>query len=296
MKKFTIILTVLFAMIIKANAQIPNNGFEQWNNVGSYMEPQGFLTPNSNAGGPFYPVTRSTDHYPAFIGNYSIRIENNTSLLPGIEGFGVVLQNRSNVINNGPMPSFPIIGHPTSLTGYYKYAPLNGDTMRILILLYYNGTQVSGNEFISTDSIANWTSFNIPFPSYASADSGSILLASYNANGYPPQFIPHGNSVLYIDNLNFNDLINSVTEQAVKNNLFNLYPNPAFDIVTLNIDHTNNSDMTLNVYNLIGESVRSEKLNQVQQKINLGDLNNGIYMVEIKTNEWVEKQKLIIQR
>ena len=296
MKKFTIILTVLFAMIIKANAQIPNNGFEQWNNRGNYMEPQGYLTPNSYASGSFYPVTRSTDHYPAFIGDYSIRIENNTSLLPGIDGFGIVLQNRSNLLNNGPMPSFPIIGHPTSLTGYYKYAPLNGDTMAVQIILYNHGTYVTGNSFSSKDSAVNWTSFSIPFPGYLSADSGSIILSSYNAGGRPPQYIPYGNSVLYIDNLNFDDLINSVTEQAVKNNLFNLYPNPVSDIVTLNIHHTNNSEMTLNVYNLIGESVRSEKLNQVQQKINLGELNNGIYMVEIKTEEWVEKQKLIIQR
>ena len=75
-----------------------------------------------------------------------------------------------------------------------------------------------------------------------------------------------------------------------------LYPNPASDIVTLNIDNTNNSELTLNIYNVIGTLVKSEMLKQNNRQINIGDLNNGIYIVEIKTNDWSEKQQLIIQR
>lgn len=79
-------------------------------------------------------------------------------------------------------------------------------------------------------------------------------------------------------------------------NKFSVYPNPASDIVTLNINKGNNADLTLNVYNVIGALVKSETLKQNQQQINVGDLSNGIYTVEIKTKEWTGKQKLIIQR
>ena len=72
------------------------------------------------------------------------------------------------------------------------------------------------------------------------------------------------------------------------------YPNPASDIVTLNLNNTNNVDLTLNIYNIIGELVRSELVQQNQQKINISDFSNGIYMIEIKSKEWAEKQKLII--
>ncbi len=178
-------------------------GFEQWNNMGSYMDPQGFATPNLLVTGAFYPVTRSTDHYPVSVGNYSIRIESNISLMPAIDAFGLALQNTSNNILDGPSPSFPITGHPTSLTGYYKYAPQNGDTMRIQIVLYSNGEGVTYNELLSTATVSDWTSFNLPLPAYTFADSATIILASYNCNGPYPAYSPHGNSVLYVDNLNF---------------------------------------------------------------------------------------------
>ncbi len=296
MKNFTLILITLFAISLQANAQIPNGGFEEWDNIGSFQEPVGFLTPNSEAIGPYYPITRSTDHFPASIGDYSIRIENNTSLLPNIDGLGIILQNTSNNLADGPGPTFPIIGHPTSLTGYCKYAPQNGDTMFILILLFNNGTAVAANSFLTTDSIFNWTPFTIPLSNYATADSGSILMGAYYANGHPPQFIPHGNSVLYIDNLNFDDLLTSVPEQNVKNNLFNIFPNPAFNNVTLEIDHRDNFGVSLNIYNIIGEIVRSEKIYQNQHHLNIDNFKSGVYMVEIKTNELRKIQRLIIQK
>jgi photosystem II stability/assembly factor-like uncharacterized protein len=84
--------------------------------------------------------------------------------------------------------------------------------------------------------------------------------------------------------------------EASKVNGVLVFPNPATDVVTLNIDNRNNADLTLNIYNVIGELVRSVLLKQNQQKINIGDLNNGIYMVEIKSKKCSGKQKLIIHR
>jgi hypothetical protein len=296
MRKFTFILIMLFVGAINAKSQIPNNGFEDWNTTGSYLEPQGYLTPNSYATTSFYPITRSSDHYPVAIGNYSIRIENKPSLLPNGDALGLVLQNTHNTLLSGPGPSFPIIGHPTSLTGYYKYAPLNGDTMLIQIQLFQNGFEVSYGVFSTITSASNWTSFNIPLPSYTSADSGSILLASYNAEGPPPDYFPHGNSVLYIDNLNFDNLIGSVPEQSSKNISFNLYPNPATDVVNLNIDNIDNAELTLTIYNVIGKLIRSEIVPQNQRQINVSDLNSGIYLVTLESKGLIKNQSLIIQR
>lgn len=75
-----------------------------------------------------------------------------------------------------------------------------------------------------------------------------------------------------------------------------IYPNPASDIITLNLGNTNNTELTLKIYSVLGELTKSETIRKNQQKINIGDLNNGIYMVEIKSENWTEKQKLIIQR
>jgi len=276
-------------MTIKANAQIPNSGFESWTNFGAYEDPIPWGSTNSYSTGPFYPVTKSTDHYPAGYGSYSVRMENNTALSPNYSGRGY--------ISTGvppPSPDFPVTGHPTSLTGYYKFAPLNGDTMLIQIQLYKNGLSVSYGEFTYVASATSWTPFSASLTNYTDADSGSIFIAAYYANGY--NCLPRGNSVLYVDNLNFDNLITSISNLTSKNNLFDLYPNPASDIVTLNIENLNNADLTLNIYNVIGNLVKSEMLKQNNKQINIGDLSNGIYMVEIKSKEWSENQKLIIQR
>lgn len=287
MKKFTIILTVLIALTINANAQIPNSGFENWTTVNSYDSLLGWGSTNYLSASSFYAVTKSTDIYPATVGVYSIRIENNTALLPSYSGVGLAMTGTF----VSPHPVFQLTGHPNSFTGYYKYAPLNGDTMCIGAALYLNGNIIASAMLSTNASVSNWTSFNIPFSTYTTADSCHIFLAAYYAH---PGSHPLGNSILYVDNINFDNLITSVSEQTSENTTFSLYPNPASDIVTLNIGNTNNADLSLNIYNVIGNLVKSEILNQNQ--INIGDLTNGIYMIEIKSKEWTEKQKLIIQR
>ena len=296
MKIFTIFTATLLAVLLEAKAQIPNAGFEDWDVYPNYLEPGNYLTPNFYATGSFHPVTRSTDHFPPNIGNYSIRIENNTSLAPNnIDGFGIILQNKNAILNDGPGPYFLITGHPESLTGYFKYSPQNNDTMRIIVLLYKNGVAISGNSFISADTTADWTPFTVVFPNYVSADSCSILIAAYNADGHPPVYAPNGNSVLYIDNLNFDNLITSTHSLPNKKTFFNLYPNPTSDFVSLRSSLTNDSEMTLNFYNIIGKLVRSERLKSNQEKINIENLNSGVYILEIKANDRSEKQRLIIQ-
>lgn len=85
-------------------------------------------------------------------------------------------------------------------------------------------------------------------------------------------------------------------EQTSKNILFNLYPNPAIDIVTLNIYNSNNENFEINIYDITGELVRAKMIKQNQRQISIRDLSDGIYVVEIKSKEGSGKQKLIIQR
>jgi hypothetical protein len=295
MKKFTIVLTILIALTIKLNAQIPNSGFENWTTVGSYEEADGWINPNSQCTGSFFPITKSTDAYPIGVGTYSIRLESNPSLMPNNCALGITWTGQY------PNVKFPITGHPTSLTGWYKYLPQGGDTMTINVVLYNNTIPVVPHAIFSTTAtVSTWTSFTITFPTYSTADSASIYLSTYalvdTAGGVQNNIGPSGNSVLYVDNLNFDNLITSVQEQTAKKTLFNLYPNPASDIVTLNIGNTNNTDLTLNIYNVIGTLVKSEMLKQNTRQINIGDLNNGVYMLSIKANDRTENKRLIIQR
>jgi hypothetical protein len=106
----------------------------------------------------------------------------------------------------------------------------------------------------------------------------------------------HGNGNLFL--LDFWEYDPSITtgikEVAKENNLF--YPNPASDFIILSTNHPDNEDLTLNIYNVSGLLINAGTLRNNQQKINIEELSNGIYMVEIKSKEGSERQKLIVQR
>jgi parallel beta-helix repeat protein len=79
-------------------------------------------------------------------------------------------------------------------------------------------------------------------------------------------------------------------------NLFSIFPNPASNIITLSIDDKNNTDYTIDIYNVIGTLVKTETLKQNQRQINIEDLINGVYLLTIKSKDLTTNQRLIIQR
>lgn len=280
---------LLFLAAMLTKAQIPNNGFETWTSVGNYENPTGvWLTTNSFSSTSFYPITKTTDHYPLNVGNYAVKISNNISLLPNLAGIGILQTNTS--LGSGK-PMFPITGHPNSLRGYYKFNQQNNDTMRIVIALYKNGSVVSSGIMDVNTSISNWTSFNIPLSAYATADSGFILMASYIAE--PPPTMPHGNSELYVDNLSFDNLIVSIDDNNKRLNCL-IYPNPASDFIIVETPNSDCNEYIINIYNILGKLILSKKMSQNQQKLHIGDLDSGIYSIEVKSKEETKKQKLII--
>ena len=101
-------------------------------------------------------------------------------------------------------------------------------------------------------------------------------------NGYPSLFWQ-----------NFTNGINNI---SINNNGLSIYPNPASNYVNIKLENTSHSNLTLNIYNIIGLLVKSETIANDQQKINISDLNNGTYLLEIKSNFGTKTQKLIIRK
>lgn len=262
---------LLFVLTILINAQIPNKGFENWTTTGNYENPNGWATMNNFSVGTFYSCEKSDDSYPVGVGNYSIKLTNNTAFSQMTGGFGMTA---TNAFDYPFKPAFPIIGHPTSLKGYYKYVSINNDSMFVEIILFNEGTIVCNNEFVTYATTTEWTPFNVPISNYVTADSATIIMSAF----YPshPTDVPKGNSSLKIDNLNFDTFITGINEQTTERELFHLYPNPASDVINLDIPNVNNECLTLNIYNLTGSVVKSEILKQNKQQINIGDLNQGV--------------------
>lgn len=294
MKKAVLFFMIFIASAIKTQAQIPNNGFEHWTVSGSCLQPEGWAGINDWLGltENCYSMSRSEDHYPETLGNYSIKIENRIELLPDPGAAGLVWTGDSTGHGTDD-PAFPITGHPTTLCGYFKFLPQNGDTMDIHFSFYKNGIQVTGGKFQESATVTGWSPFVIPVsnPVYPDADSARIMISSFNADN--ASF--YGNSVLYIDNLSFDHLIASPVQEApAHNSFFKLYPNPVTNKSVLNIDKTIREDLVFEIYNIAGVMVRSGILKQSCQQINTRDLTKGIYMVVVKSKNITGIQKLII--
>ncbi len=284
--KLLVLLVIVFTLT-KTYAQIPNSGFENWTPEGNHLIPDGWQTARFQSDTTYYPVTRDASHYPASVGNYSIRLENKPSLLPSFNAYGLAITGQVFAAN----PAFAITGHPTSLTGYYKYAPLNGDTLWIVVILFKGGAIVSRGELISPVSAPNWASFSIPIPVYATADSGLIALASYLATG--PGQVPHGNSVLNVDNLNFDNLITGISDVNETNPVF-IYPNPSNGNFTLD-SKINKGE--IEIYNSIGKKIFSETISLSSKKeINLTNISSGTYFMKVYDGEKYYIKKLIVAK
>ena len=75
-----------------------------------------------------------------------------------------------------------------------------------------------------------------------------------------------------------------------------VYPNPAVNIVNLNISNITDESFEINIYTVMGVLVRSEMLKQNHQQINITDLCNGLYMVTAKSKDFTENKRMVIQR
>jgi photosystem II stability/assembly factor-like uncharacterized protein len=90
---------------------------------------------------------------------------------------------------------------------------------------------------------------------------------------------------------------NQVGIQEISNTLaFSIYPNPATDVLTVNVERKSNATTSLTIYNALGASVKTIRFEQNQQQISISDLDNGFYTIKIQSANYGGQQKLIIQK
>lgn len=87
-------------------------------------------------------------------------------------------------------------------------------------------------------------------------------------------------------------LFSTENESIVANQDLNIYPNPAKDFVYFT---SNESISKIEVYNLVGSKVISKKINTNQVRLNLSELNAGLYIVRIFNGNKVTDRKLTVK-
>jgi hypothetical protein len=95
------------------------------------------------------------------------------------------------------------------------------------------------------------------------------------------------------------DGCNSVTVDVNENVFsdFTIYPNPSQGRFTIQANFTQPTDASIEIFNTLGELLKSIEIKQVRNSSNEINLDNaaGLYFVEIKTNQGSITKKIIIQ-
>ena len=178
-------------------------------------------------------------------------------------------------------------GNPalTSLTGLGNVTSIGGD-LRIIgsdVL-----TSLSGLDNINSGSIANLVITHNPLLStcavlsvceYLASPSGTITIQS-NASGCGDQFeVEYACETLGVQDINLESE-------------FSIYPNPA----KINLFISNTNGIVIDeviIYNQFGQKVLQE--NQVLNVVDVSMLQQGMYVIELLSNELKTREKLIIE-
>jgi hypothetical protein len=94
------------------------------------------------------------------------------------------------------------------------------------------------------------------------------------------------------------DVANSIADARLSQAV-NLAPNPATDIVDLIIDLDKTTDLSVKIFNTVGQQVSFEKIAKIQRgasRLDICALKSGVYIVEVSDGTAKTRKKLVINR
>ncbi len=299
MKTKLILCLVSFATF--AIAQIPNNGFENWTNQGSYNTPDNWGNLNSYTSvASIYTCTKGT---PGSVGASYIKLTSKTVATMGVVP-GIAISGTINTSTFSAASGFPFNGRPVSLKGKWQHMAYGSDEGFIAIYLTKWNSGTNSRDTISNTvqnlgaMVMSWANFTIPlnYLSSATPDSAIIILSSSGANGVTPV----NNSYLYIDDLNFFGGTTGVNENSMTVNDISISPNPATNFLNVTYVSKKEPEIFIDLTDVTGKKV----IETVQVSSNAGNnvfqietskLLKGIYFISLKSGDVVKTKKVVIQ-
>lgn len=176
----------------------------------------------------------------------------------------------------------------------------------------YLKTIDGGNNWsIQSDNLGYWLRaafFTDANHEYAVGDHGVVLKTTDGGSLWNSmaqlaittaiEFIPHGNSVAYIDNISFDSFHSptDVPEIPLADGGFRIYPNPAHDhlMVEWNTSDANKASITFTDIN--GRLLKTVSCDGLAQRasVDIADLPGGFYLVSFRAGNSPRYCKLVV--
>lgn len=130
-----------------------------------------------------------------------------------------------------------------------------------------------------------WRTETINLSSIANAEQAIFAFNCISAMG----------GVLYIDNISFGEAYVGMFETAKEQNSIRLYPNPASDMVTIDIP-ANDVSGDIIITDITGKIVLQQPVQTAQQQLSLSEIPAGLYFVQLTAGGYSNIQKLLIRK
>lgn len=332
MKKLFLFLLAIMPGLMFAQLQLPNGGFEEWDENGEPSHWNTFLTAQCDlSAGALTDVLcnqakkikhgKSSNIRPGSEGQYSCYLFASTisifvangNITTGQIRIGTTdVKNKENYNISRTKDkelSQTFTGRPDSIKFWARFTcPDSTQEARISTLIHgdydvrdpEDTDSAQCAEHIMATAILNfprgnqeWREITIPFTYVNSSVEPKFVLLTFTTNAIAGA--GSGKDTLFIDDIEFIYKDHSgLSEYETRQHLLSVYPNPATDIITVSSPNLTNGEMK--IYNIIGEQIMMHKLSSETSNINVSNLPKGIYMVRVTDQKGIVGTKKLIIR
>ncbi len=292
------ILSFLFlaSTFVTTNAQIPNNTFEIWNDMGNYDNPDQWGTLNNTTDpSGVYTATKAGS-----AGNFYLKLTSQT-IGPAVFN-GVAVCGKLDSITMQPISGFAYNERPETFDGKWQHMIYGNSQGSLTVTLTRWNSTSQIRETIATASqtlsgmAMNWTNFSIPF-TYQNLyfpDSCIIVLKASGNN-------PTNNDYLWVDDLAFNGTVpgnTGIDDLDYSNLSFSIYPNPVSEKMEILLISETSAHVTITLSDMQGKIVFSRLVENTRpdEKITL-DVSvfpSGCYLVKISDDHKIQSRVVVI--
>jgi hypothetical protein len=287
--KIIIFVTALMLTTLISKAQIPNAGFENWDNMGLYSNPSGWGTMNNTTA--LASVYTAEKGIPGFPGTSYLKLTSKTTPL-GVAN-GIAVSGKLDSLTMQPISGFAYAARPASLNGAEQHMIFGSSPGEISVTLTKWNTNTNMRDVIGIASVTlsgmsmSWATFSIPI-TYSLPDLPDSCIIVMKASGAAPA----NQDYLWVDNLNF--IGTPAFNTDINSSHFSIYPNPSGDfwqVTKADIQEITGYTLT-DVY---GKIVSTELINKVRSsfKVPNSNLSAGQYLLTIHSNNTNYNYKLI---
>jgi hypothetical protein len=140
----------------------------------------------------------------------------------------------------------------------------------------------------------NWPYWDTWIEGIGSIGQGIIYSGYYNTSPWYTLLCYKQNDLLYYMNPDYTACYYPYVsvEEIYAENEIRIFPNPATDYITLNVNKGQQIEQII-IYDHLGQKVL--EANQVNNTVDVSGLKSGMYLIEVSTKEFTGRQKLIKQ-